>query len=78
MPLMSSELFDALVEAGASDEKARKAAEAAAAYESRFGRIENDIALIKSGIQWLQVLLGVHMTMTMLILGKLFIFTGKP
>jgi hypothetical protein len=43
-----------------------------------FSRIENDLALIKSGIQWLQVLLGIHMTMTMLILGKLFIFTGKP
>lgn len=40
MPLMLSSLYDALLEAGASEEKARKAAEEAAAYETRLTRIE--------------------------------------
>ena len=46
MPLMSSELYDALLEAGASEEKARKSAEAVAAYETRFARIESDLTYI--------------------------------
>lgn len=56
MPLMSSALYDALLDAGASEEKARKAAEAVAAYEARFTRLESDIAQIKWGIATLLVL----------------------
>ncbi len=40
MPLMLPSLYDALLEAGASEEKARQAAEEAAAYETRLTRIE--------------------------------------
>jgi hypothetical protein len=40
MPLMLSELYDALLEAGASEEKARKAAEAAAVVDTRFTALE--------------------------------------
>jgi hypothetical protein len=40
MPLMLSKLYDALLEAGASDVKAREAAEESAAFEMRFTRIE--------------------------------------
>ena len=46
MPLMSSELYDALLEAGASEEKARKAAEAVAAYESRFAALERKLDVL--------------------------------
>jgi hypothetical protein len=45
---MSSELYDALLEAGASEEKARKAAEAVAGYKARFSRLETDM----SPIEW--------------------------
>lgn len=37
---MISEVYDALKEAGASEEKARKAAEAVASYKNRFARID--------------------------------------
>jgi hypothetical protein len=37
---MISEVYDALLEAGASEEKARKAAEAVAAYDQRFAVLE--------------------------------------
>jgi hypothetical protein len=47
MSTMISEVYDALLEAGASPEKARKAAEALANYESRFSRIDADLLLLK-------------------------------
>jgi len=47
MATMISEVYDALVEAGASQEKALKAAEALANYESRFSKIDADLLLLK-------------------------------
>lgn len=47
MSTMISEVYDALKEAGASEEKARKAAEAIATYENRFAHIESDLTLLK-------------------------------
>jgi hypothetical protein len=41
------ELYDALKEAGASEEKARAAAKAIADHDSRFNRIEADLLLLK-------------------------------
>lgn len=46
MATMISEVYDALIEAGASQEKARKAAEALANYEG-LSRIEADLLLLK-------------------------------
>jgi hypothetical protein len=54
MSLMVREVYEALLEAGASEEKAAKAAEALASYDARFDRIEQrrtkiegDLALLK-------------------------------
>lgn len=48
MATMISEVYDALRDAqGVSEEKARKAAEAVAAFENRFARIETDLTLLK-------------------------------
>jgi hypothetical protein len=47
MATMISEVYDALLEAGASQEKARMAAEALANYETRFSRIDADLLLLK-------------------------------
>lgn len=38
MPAMISEVYDAFIASGAPEDKARKAAEAIAAYEGRFFR----------------------------------------
>jgi phage shock protein A len=48
MALMLSKTYDALLAAGAPEDKARDAAEEIAAYENRLTRIETDIALIKA------------------------------
>jgi hypothetical protein len=47
MSTMISEVYDALKDAGASEEKARKAAEAIASHENRFAKIEQDLAVLK-------------------------------
>jgi hypothetical protein len=47
MTTMVAEVYDALLAAGAPEDKARKAAEAIAAYENRFARIEADLNLLK-------------------------------
>lgn len=65
MSTMISEVYDALKEAGASEEKARKAAEALASYENRFNRIESELAVMK----WM---LGFNLAMTVAILWKVF------
>jgi hypothetical protein len=43
---MLSSLYDALLEAGASEEKARKAAEEAASYEQRFQSVERKLDVL--------------------------------
>ncbi len=50
MALMLSKTYDALLAAGAPEDKARNAAEEIAAYENRLPRIEIDIALIKADL----------------------------
>jgi hypothetical protein len=47
MTTMITELYDALKDAGAAEDKARKAAETVAAYENRFSRIETDLTVLK-------------------------------
>ncbi len=47
MTTMIAELYDALVAAGAPEDKARKAAETAASHESRFAKIETELAVMK-------------------------------
>jgi len=63
---MSSELYDALIEAGASEDKARKAAASVAGYEARFLRIESDLTQIKWGI-------GTLIVIVLFIAGKVWI-----
>ena len=47
MAVMLSRTYDALIAAGAPDDKARAAAEELAGYESRFAKIETDLAVLK-------------------------------
>ena len=46
MSTMISEVYDALLAAGAPEDKARKAAEVLAAYESRFSHIERRLDVL--------------------------------
>jgi hypothetical protein len=55
---MIAELYDALKDAGASEEKARAAAKTMADYDSRFNKIDQDLALLKAEITILKWMLG--------------------
>ena len=47
MTVMITELYDALRDAGATEDHARKAATTMAAFENRFGKIEADLLVLK-------------------------------
>ncbi len=70
MTTMIAEVYDALIEAGASQEKARKAAEAIAGYESRFSEIEKRLERMEGKITLLSWMVGVAITVG---LGNLFL-----
>lgn len=55
MTTMITELYDALKEAGASEGKAKAAAEAIADYEKHFARIESDLTDVKAEIKVIKV-----------------------
>ena len=71
MSTMISEVYDAFKEAGASEEKARKAAEAVAGYENRFAKIDERFA-VDGRLVLLQWMLGFNLAMTLAILWKVF------
>jgi ABC-type sugar transport system ATPase subunit len=87
MALMLGKTYDALVAAGAPEDKARDAAEELAEYETRFATMANDITLIKgdivgikgemAGIKGdmtaLKWMVGINFAATMAILVKLFV-----
>ena len=47
MTVMITELYDALLDAGATKDHARKAAETMAGFDNRFGKIEADLLVLK-------------------------------
>jgi hypothetical protein len=47
MAIMIAEVYEALKEAGASEAKAKAAAESLAHYENRFAKIEADLLIVK-------------------------------
>ncbi len=62
--MIIEEIYDALIEAGAREEKAR-AARAMTNYETRISKIESDINLLK----WM---VGFNLAMTVAILFRVF------
>ena len=70
MTTMIAEVYDALIEAGASQDKARKAAEAIAGYESRFTEIEKRLERMEGKITLLSWMVGVAITLS---IGNLFL-----
>ena len=81
MTTMLSEVYDALRDAeGVSDEKARRAAEAIAAYETRFADIRGDIAGLKvefmglrGEVRTLRWMVGFNTALMVAVVLKLFV-----
>ena len=66
MALQLGAVRDALIEAGASVEKADKAAEELAGYETRLAKIEADLLVLK----WM---VGANFAVTLAVFIKLFV-----
>lgn len=71
MATMVSEVYDALLEAGASEEKARKAAEVLADYDSRFSQMDLRLERLTSSVHLVQAMLGLNLTLTAGVLWRL-------
>ena len=71
MPLMSSELLDALLDAGASEEKARKAAEAVAAYENRFAALDVRMLALEGKVTLLTWMVSFNLIVSLGVLWRL-------
>ena len=76
MPLQLGALRDALIEAGASPEKADKAAEGLAGYESRFAELDKQFAEVKGELVLHRWMLGFIIAMTIAILWRVFSHGG--
>lgn len=55
---MITEVYEAFISAGAPEDKAKAAAKAVAEYDSRFNRIDSDLALVKAEMVVLKWMLG--------------------
>lgn len=65
MATMVVEIYDAFVDAGASDDKARAAAKAMADYDTRFGKVDADLAVLK----WMA---GANIALSLAIIARTF------
>jgi hypothetical protein len=54
MATMISEVYDAFIASGTPEDKARKAAEAMAAYDGRFNKIEGDLGMIRGDMHMIR------------------------
>lgn len=69
---MISEVYDAFLAAGAPEDKARKAAETLANYDSQFSRIDGDLIKIQSELVLVKWMVGFGIAMNVAILTRLF------
>lgn len=72
MALLLGALRTALVEAGASEDKAEKAAEEVAGYENRLTSMEGRLSNIEGRLTLLMAMVGAVLAMVTAVLLKLF------
>ncbi|HVH76354.1 MAG TPA: hypothetical protein VM755_15675 [Stellaceae bacterium] len=73
MAVMLAKTYEALVAAGAPEEKAVAAAEELAAYENRFAKIDTDLAILKTDMTAIKWMLGINLAASVSIVIKIFI-----
>lgn len=70
---MITEVYDALKEAGAPEDKARKAAEVMAAGDTNHSELLRQFERLEGRFNTMTWMLGINITLTLLVLGRLFI-----
>jgi hypothetical protein len=69
---MISEVYDALISAGAPEDKARKAAETLANTDNRFSRIDGAVLKLESELVLVKWMVGFGIAMNVAILTRSF------
>jgi hypothetical protein len=69
---MISEVYDALISAGAAEDKAHKAAETLANYDNRFSRVDGAILKVEAELVLVKWMVGFGIAMNVGILTRLF------
>ena len=69
---MISEVYDALIAAGAPADKARKAAETLANYDNRFSRIDGEVLKVQAELLLLKWMVGFAIALNVAILTRSF------
>jgi len=72
MALQLGALREALVDAGASPEKAAKAAEELAGYENRFDGVDTRLGALEGEVKLLKWMIGFNLAMTLAVLWRVF------
>ena len=70
---MVAEVYDALLAAGAPEEKARAAAQAVAAYDSRFSGLDLRMERVEASLRLLQWMTGTTLAIAVAVLLKLLV-----
>jgi hypothetical protein len=69
---MISEVYDALIAAGAPEDKARKAAETLANYDSRFSRLDGAVPKVEYELALVKWMVGFGIALNVAILTRSF------
>src|SRR4030095_1983558 len=69
---MISEVYDALLAAGAPEDKARKAAEVLANYDTHFAAIEHRVTALDGKVTLLTWMVGFNLAISVAVLFKVF------
>jgi hypothetical protein len=72
MSTLISEVYDALISAGAAEDKARKAAETLANYDNRFSRVDGAILKVESELVLVKWMVGFAIALNVAILTRSF------
>ena len=72
MTMMVTEIYDALLSAGAPEEKAIKAAQALASYDNRFNKVDSDSAKVEADLRLLKWMVGLVVAGVVALIMKAF------
>lgn len=72
MSTMNSEVYDALLSAGADEAKAREAAKSVARYDSDIGDIKTSLADIKASLRIIQWMFGFVLAFVVALTWRVF------
>ena len=72
MTMMVTEVYDALLAAGAPEEKAARAAQASAGYDNRFNKVDADLTRMEGDLKLLKWMVGIVMAGIVALITKTF------